>query len=152
MTPVAAWASIVEDPQKRAAYIEQARPRRLRPRRPGTRSHEIIAAANAYTAKTYGPDRVFGFSPIPAMSMVSLRRRRALSVAARRRLPVVLRLVLRPAAGLARRPGASRPTCPNRPTGTIPASSSCGARTCRRRARPMLTSTPRPATAAPRAS
>ncbi len=39
--------------------------------RPGTRSTEIIAAANAYTAKTYGPDRVFGFSPIPAMSMVS---------------------------------------------------------------------------------
>ncbi len=32
---------------------------------------EIVAAANAYTAKTYGPDRVFGFSPIPAMSMVS---------------------------------------------------------------------------------
>ncbi|HEX2335248.1 MAG TPA: nitrate reductase subunit alpha, partial [Hyphomicrobiaceae bacterium] len=32
---------------------------------------EIIAAANAYTAKTYGPDRVIGFSPIPAMSMVS---------------------------------------------------------------------------------
>jgi nitrate reductase alpha subunit len=33
--------------------------------------NEIIGAANAYTAKTYGPDRVFGFSPIPAMSMVS---------------------------------------------------------------------------------
>ena len=33
--------------------------------------NEIIAAANAYTAKTYGPDRIFGFSPIPAMSMVS---------------------------------------------------------------------------------
>ena len=33
--------------------------------------NEIIAAANAYTVKTYGPDRVFGFSPIPAMSMVS---------------------------------------------------------------------------------
>ena len=32
---------------------------------------EIIAAANAYTAKAYGPDRIFGFSPIPAMSMVS---------------------------------------------------------------------------------
>ena len=30
-----------------------------------------IAAANAYTAKTHGPDRVIGFSPIPAMSMVS---------------------------------------------------------------------------------
>ena len=33
--------------------------------------NEIIAAANAYTVKTYGPDRVIGFSPIPAMSMVS---------------------------------------------------------------------------------
>ncbi len=33
--------------------------------------NEIIAAANAYTAKEYGPDRVIGFSPIPAMSMVS---------------------------------------------------------------------------------
>ncbi len=33
--------------------------------------NEIVAAANAYTTKTYGPDRVFGFSPIPAMSMVS---------------------------------------------------------------------------------
>ena len=31
----------------------------------------IVAAANAHTAKTYGPDRIFGFSPIPAMSMVS---------------------------------------------------------------------------------
>ncbi|HNA22233.1 MAG TPA: molybdopterin-dependent oxidoreductase, partial [Agitococcus sp.] len=33
--------------------------------------NEIIAAANVYTAKTYGPDRIIGFSPIPAMSMVS---------------------------------------------------------------------------------
>ena len=32
---------------------------------------EIIAAANVYTIKTAGPDRVIGFSPIPAMSMVS---------------------------------------------------------------------------------
>ncbi len=39
--------------------------------RPGTRSTKSIAAANAYTVKTYGPDRVIGFSPIPAMSMVS---------------------------------------------------------------------------------
>ena len=31
--------------------------------------NEIIAAANAYTIKNYGPDRVI-FSPIPAMSMV----------------------------------------------------------------------------------
>ena len=32
---------------------------------------EIVSAANADTAKTYGPDRVFAVSPIPAMSMIS---------------------------------------------------------------------------------
>ena len=32
---------------------------------------EIIAAAHVHTIKTHGPDRVVGFSPIPAMSMVS---------------------------------------------------------------------------------
>ena len=32
---------------------------------------EIIAAAHVHTIKTYGPDRIAGFSPIPAMSMVS---------------------------------------------------------------------------------
>jgi nitrate reductase / nitrite oxidoreductase, alpha subunit len=32
---------------------------------------EIMAVANIYTAKKYGPDRVVGFSPIPAMSMLS---------------------------------------------------------------------------------
>lgn len=30
-----------------------------------------MAASNIYTAKKYGPDRVIGFSPIPAMSMLS---------------------------------------------------------------------------------
>ncbi|MFO6427109.1 molybdopterin-dependent oxidoreductase [Escherichia coli] len=30
-----------------------------------------MAASNVYTIKNYGPDRVAGFSPIPAMSMVS---------------------------------------------------------------------------------
>ena len=32
---------------------------------------ELLAAANIHTAKKYGPDRVIGFSPIPAMSMLS---------------------------------------------------------------------------------
>ncbi len=32
---------------------------------------EIIAASNIYTTKKYGPDRLIGFSPIPAMSMLS---------------------------------------------------------------------------------
>ena len=69
-TPVAAWASIVEDPTKRAAYVKK---RGLGGfvRATWDEVNEIIASANAYTVKTYGPDRVFGFSPIPAMSMVS---------------------------------------------------------------------------------
>ncbi len=32
---------------------------------------EMIAAAQVHTIKAYGPDRIAGFSPIPAMSMVS---------------------------------------------------------------------------------
>jgi nitrate reductase alpha subunit len=70
MTPVAAWASIVESPAKRASYV-QKRGLGGFVRSTWDEVNEIIAAANAYTAKTYGPDRVFGFSPIPAMSMVS---------------------------------------------------------------------------------
>jgi nitrate reductase / nitrite oxidoreductase, alpha subunit len=68
--PVAAWASIVESPEKRAAYVKK---RGLGGfvRANWDEVTEIIAAANAYTVKTYGPDRVCGFSPIPAMSMVS---------------------------------------------------------------------------------
>ncbi|MEQ8397567.1 nitrate reductase subunit alpha [Thalassobaculum sp.] len=69
-TPVAAWASIVEDPVKRHSYTSR---RGLGGfvRANWDEVNEIIASANAYTAKTYGPDRVIGFSPIPAMSMVS---------------------------------------------------------------------------------
>ena len=97
LSPVAAWASIVESPEKRASYTSKRGLGGL-VRATWDEVNEIIAAANAYTVKKYGPDRVIGFSPIPAMSMVSYRRRRALPVAARRRLPVLLRLVLRPAA------------------------------------------------------
>lgn len=70
LTPVQAWRSIVEDPDKRAAYVER---RGLGGfvRAGWEEVTELVAAANAYTVKTYGPDRVFGFSPIPAMSMVS---------------------------------------------------------------------------------
>ena len=32
---------------------------------------ELIAASVLYTAYTYGSDRIFGFSVIPAMSMLS---------------------------------------------------------------------------------
>ncbi len=70
MTPVAAWKSIVENPDKRASYTRK-RGHGGFVRASWDEVTELIAAANAYTAKTYGPDRVFGFSPIPAMSMVS---------------------------------------------------------------------------------
>jgi nitrate reductase alpha subunit len=70
LPPVAAWASIVEDPDKRASYTKK-RGHGGFVRAEWDEVTEIIAAANAYTAKTYGPDRVIGFSPIPAMSMVS---------------------------------------------------------------------------------
>ena len=33
-----------------------------------------MAASTVYTVKKYGPDRVIGFSPIPAMSMLSATR------------------------------------------------------------------------------
>ncbi|WP_333793002.1 nitrate reductase subunit alpha [Hyphomicrobium sp.] len=69
-TPVAAWASIVGDPKKRAAYTTK-RGHGGFVRATWDEVNEIIGAANAYTTKTYGPDRVAGFSPIPAMSMVS---------------------------------------------------------------------------------
>jgi nitrate reductase alpha subunit len=70
MPPVQAWASIVEDAQKRKSYTS------IRGGGGLVRAHwdevtELIGAANAYTVKKHGPDRVFGFSPIPAMSMIS---------------------------------------------------------------------------------
>lgn len=68
--PVLAWASIVEDPAKAKRYKE-VRGRGGFVRASWDEAVEIIAAANVHTIKTYGPDRVVGFSPIPAMSMVS---------------------------------------------------------------------------------
>ncbi len=70
MTPAAAWKALQENPSLRASYV-QARGHGGFVRASWDEATEIIAAANAYTAKTYGPDRVFGFSPIPAMSMIS---------------------------------------------------------------------------------
>jgi nitrate reductase / nitrite oxidoreductase, alpha subunit len=69
-SPVAAWASIVENPEKRKSYTSK-RGHGGFVRSTWEETNEIIAAANAYTVKTYGPDRIYGFSPIPAMSMVS---------------------------------------------------------------------------------
>ncbi|MEG1833170.1 MAG: nitrate reductase subunit alpha [Burkholderiaceae bacterium] len=70
MGPVAAWKSIVEDDAKRREY-QSKRGLGGFVRSSWDEVNEIIATANVYTAKTYGPDRIIGFSPIPAMSMVS---------------------------------------------------------------------------------
>lgn len=68
--PVKAWESIATDPAKTQSY-KQVRGLGGMVRADWAEVNEIIAAANVYTAKAYGPDRVVGFSPIPAMSMVS---------------------------------------------------------------------------------
>ncbi|MDZ4066083.1 MAG: nitrate reductase subunit alpha [Tabrizicola sp.] len=70
MGPIEAWTAIQSDPAARASYVK-ARGKGGFVRASWEEANEINAAANAYTAKTYGPDRVIGFSPIPAMSMVS---------------------------------------------------------------------------------
>lgn len=70
LSPVAAWKSIVEDEAKRKSYTTR---RGLGGfiRLDWAEANDIMAAANAYTIRKYGPDRIAGFSPIPAMSMVS---------------------------------------------------------------------------------
>lgn len=67
---IEAWTTIQSDPALRADYVSK-RGKGGFVRASWDEATEITAAANAYTAKKYGPDRVFGFSPIPAMSMVS---------------------------------------------------------------------------------
>ena len=68
--PVLAWESIVTDPVKAKSYKTKRGLGGLI-RSNWDEVNEIIAASNIYTAKTFGPDRISGFSPIPAMSMVS---------------------------------------------------------------------------------
>src|SRR6266568_3859705 len=68
--PVDAWRSLVENPEARTRW-QRARGKGGLRRGDWDTMVELIAAANIYTIKRYGPDRVAGFSPIPAMSMVS---------------------------------------------------------------------------------
>jgi len=68
--PVLAWRDVVEDPARAAAYKSQ-RGRGGMVRLSWQEAMEIIAAAHVYTIKRWGPDRLAGFSVIPAMSMIS---------------------------------------------------------------------------------
>ncbi|HQF42838.1 MAG TPA: nitrate reductase subunit alpha, partial [Ignavibacteriaceae bacterium] len=65
-----AWENLQNNKEKRKAY-QTARGKGGFRRASWDEVLEVIAAANIYTAKKYGPDRVIGFSPIPAMSMLS---------------------------------------------------------------------------------
>ncbi len=68
--PVTAWAEITGDP-RRAGRYKSARGNGGFLRSSWPEVSELIAAAHVHTIKAYGPDRVVGFSPIPAMSQVS---------------------------------------------------------------------------------
>lgn len=68
--PVDAWKNLVENPEKAARYKE-ARGKGGFVRIDWDTIETMISAQLIHTLKEYGPDRIFGFSPIPAMSMVS---------------------------------------------------------------------------------
>ena len=70
LEPVQAWASLVGDAERRRSW-QQARGLGGFARAGWDEVEEIVAAANIHTIRRHGPDRIIGFSPIPAMSMVS---------------------------------------------------------------------------------
>jgi nitrate reductase alpha subunit len=67
--PVRAWESIAGDSEKRRRY-QKERGKGGFIRVSWVEAADLIAATLVYTIKQYGPDRIFGFTPIPAMSMV----------------------------------------------------------------------------------
>lgn len=68
--PIDAWASIVEDPEKAKIY-KKARGKGGHVRVKWEDAMQLISSQLIYTIKKYGPDRIAGFTPIPAMSMIS---------------------------------------------------------------------------------
>ena len=68
--PVEAWRSLMNDPEKRARY-QRARGKGGLRRTDWDTVLDIQAAAAVHTIQAHGPDRITGFSPIPAMSMLS---------------------------------------------------------------------------------
>ncbi|WP_018718192.1 nitrate reductase subunit alpha [Arhodomonas aquaeolei] len=68
--PVDAWAALTSDPERVRDY-QSVRGLGGLVRADWDEVTELIAAANIHTIKRYGPDRIAGFSPIPAMSMLS---------------------------------------------------------------------------------
>ena len=67
--PVAAWSSIVDDPDQRRRY-QKDRGKGGLVRVSWEEAATLVAASLIHTIRKHGPDRIFGFTPIPAMSMV----------------------------------------------------------------------------------
>ncbi|MGV8805038.1 MAG: nitrate reductase subunit alpha [Polaromonas sp.] len=70
LPPVEAWAAVVQNDAKRRDY-QSVRGLGGMVRSTWDEVNELIAAANIYTIRQHGADRIIGFSPIPAMSMIS---------------------------------------------------------------------------------
>ncbi|MCK5314946.1 MAG: molybdopterin-dependent oxidoreductase, partial [Anaerolineales bacterium] len=68
--PVEAWSALMSNKDARKKY-QEARGKGGFRRVTWDEVLEIMAASVIYTIKKYGPDRVIGFSPIPAMSQIS---------------------------------------------------------------------------------
>ena len=68
--PVAAWRAIQEDPESRKRY-QRSRGKGGFRRASWDMAKEIISASAVHTIQKHGPDRIAGFSPIPAMSQIS---------------------------------------------------------------------------------
>ncbi|MHB9078460.1 MAG: nitrate reductase subunit alpha [Pirellulaceae bacterium] len=68
--PVAAWKSLVGNATHRQRW-QLARGKGGLRRTDWDTVLEIIAASQVHTIQAHGPDRIIGFSPIPAMSMIS---------------------------------------------------------------------------------
>lgn len=68
--PVEAWESVVSDPARRGSY-QRARGKGGFVRIEWEEAAELMAASLIQIIRRYGPDRIFGFTPLPAMSMAS---------------------------------------------------------------------------------
>lgn len=68
--PVAAWKALVSNPEKRSRW-QKARGKGGFRRLDWDTAVELISASLIHTIQEHGPDRIAGFSPIPAMSMIS---------------------------------------------------------------------------------
>ncbi len=68
--PVDAWTALMDN-EEATRHYKSRRGKGGLVRASWDEALEIVAAAQVHTIKKYGPDRVAGFSPIPAMSMAS---------------------------------------------------------------------------------